>query len=382
MQKARIAVSTLFFVNGFVYANWTARLPEIQRYFGLDNTSLGTLLLVAAAGALTAMPLAGWITASQGTKRIILLAGLSFCIFVAFIPIFPNVYLAGAILYFVGFSTGAMDVAMNGQAVEVEKLYKKAIMSSFHAIFSIGMALGAGSGALFAKFGIELPIHFLSISILGLISIVLAIFFLVPDSPISQNEEGESSFRLPTKAILPLGIIGFCGMSGEGAMSDWSAIFMNTVVGQNESISALAFGTFGVSMTIGRIFGDYFTNLVGKRKLLIIDSILAILGLGLALAFATPFPTLLGFFIIGLGLSTVVPIVYSTAGNTPGVSPSTGIAMATTIGYAGFFVGPPLIGFLADLAGLRLALVFVWSLFILMFLLVLRFIPGIQTKQQ
>lgn len=375
MKQARIAISTLFFVNGFVYANWTARLPEIQQYFGLDNSSLGTLLLVAASGALTAMPLAGWLTSSLGTKRIILITGICFCLFVGLIPLFPSVYYAGLILYFVGFCSGAMDVAMNGQAVEVEKMYKKSIMSSFHAIFSIGMALGAGAGALFAKYEISLNAHLLSIAGLGLISLIASLFYLVPDSPVERSKGGDG-FMLPTKAIVPLGIIAFCGMSGEGAMGDWSAIFMNKVVGQDKAISALAFGTFGVAMTIGRIFGDYFTNLFGKRKLLILDSILSIIGLGITLAFATTFTTLIGFFVIGLGLSTVVPIVYSTAGNTPGVSPSAGIAMATTIGYAGFFVGPPLIGYLADLAGLRMALLFIWVLFILMLILILMYIPS------
>ncbi len=371
LSLQRVAVSSLFFVNGFVFANWTSRLPEIQRFFGLSNSSLGTLLLVAALGALTAMPFAGWLTTTYGTRRIILISGLAFCLFVALIPIYPHVYVAGLILYFIGFNSGAMDVAMNGQAVEVERRYKKAIMSSFHAIFSIGMALGAGAGALFAKSSISLPRHFLVIAALGLVVVWVSYFFLVNDK--KSLQKGSSSgvqFRLPTRAILPLGLIGFCGMSGEGAISDWSAIYMNRVVGQSESVSALAFAAFGVSMTLGRLFGDYFTNALGKRRLLILDSLLAILGLGITLLFAGTFSTLLGFFIAGLGLSTVVPIVYSTAGNTPGVSPGSGIAMATTIGYTGFFIGPPLIGYLGDQIGLRTGLLYVLGLFLTMLILV------------
>nr|MCU0324560.1 MFS transporter [Spirosomataceae bacterium] len=141
---------------------------------------------------------------------------------------------------------------------------------------------------------------------------------------------------------------------------------------QTEAFGAIAFGAFGVAMTIGRIFGDYFTLKLGKRKLLIFDSALSVVGLTIVLSFSSEWLALVGFFLVGLGLSTVVPIVYSTAGNTEGVIPSVGIAMATTIGYAGFFVGPPTIGFLADTFGLRIGLGFSLALFLIMLLLVSR----------
>jgi MFS family permease len=211
----------------------------------------------------------------------------------------------------------------------------------------------------------------LLISLIGLISHLLVLRHLIRDQ-VERNTAGGGHFQLPTKAILPLGIIAFCGMLGEGAMADWSAIFMNTVVGKNETFSALTFGTFAAAMTIGRLFGDHFTGRYGARQVLMIDSSLAIAGLGLLLAFPLAWTTFLGFFLIGLGLSTVVPIVYSKAGNTPGVGPSAGIAMATTIGYTGFFVGPPVIGFLSDLYGLRIALTMILLLFATMGLLVRR----------
>jgi len=255
-------------------------------------------------------------------------------------------------------------------------------MSSFHALFSIGMALGAGAGALFTKFEITLLSHFQMMAIFGVLAMLWAAFNLVPDSPeISTSSEGESShFQLPTKAILPLGLVAFCVMTGEGAMADWSAIFMNKVVGKDEFFSALAVGSFGAAMTIGRLFGDYLTEQLGKNKLLIYSSLLSIAGMALVLGYVSTGTALAGFFLIGLGLSTVVPIVYSTAGNMEGIEPSVGIAMSTTIGYAGFFVGPPLIGFLSDQIGLRLALCFVLFLFVIMLLLVLRIYRKEQMK--
>lgn len=373
MWSKRVAVSSFFFVNGFLYASWTSRLPEIQRFFNIGNAQLGTLLFVLAIGALISMPFSGWLTTRLGSHRITQIAGLVFCALVMLITIYPDIRLVSVIFVFVGLASGAMDVAMNGQAVYVERLWNKPIMSSFHAVFSIGMALGAAAGALFAKFHFQLQTHFMIVGGVGLTWLIFASIYLIKDEQSeSKSTESESHFVLPTKAILPLGIIGFCGMTGEGSMADWSAIYMNKVLQQTEAFGAIAFGAFGVAMTIGRIFGDYFTLKLGKRKLLIIDSVLSVVGLGIVLSFSSEWLALGGFFLVGLGLSTVVPIVYSTAGNTEGVIPSVGIAMATTIGYAGFFVGPPTIGFLADTFGLRIGLCFSLTLFLIMLFLVSR----------
>jgi len=370
--KNRIAVATFFFVNGFLFANWTARLPRVQQFFDISNAQLGSLLLFAATGAVIAMPFAGWLTMRFGSHRITKFAGFFFCCIIPLLPVTNIVWFAAILFFIIGFSNGSMDVAMNGQAVEVEKRWQKPIMSSFHALFSIGMALGALVGAFFANIKMPLFNHFLIVAAAGLVANVLASFFLIREAP-KKNAAGDGGhFRLPTKAILPLGIIGFCGMTGEGAMADWSAIFMTSIVGTTETLGAIAFGVFGTAMTIGRMFGDYFTLKLGKSKLLIVDSILAILGITLLLGFAGKITAMAGLFLMGIGLSTVVPIVYSTAGNMKGVAPSVGIAMATTIGYTGFFVGPPTIGFLADIFTLRIALLFVLLLFGIMLSLIIQ----------
>jgi MFS family permease len=208
---------------------------------------------------------------------------------------------------------------------------------------------------------------------MGFLVCIWATMHLIPDAPTKTTTQstGKSSFRLPTKAVLPLGIIALCTMMGEGAMADWSAIYMHKVVGKNEFYSALAFGSFGTAMTIGRVFGDFFTAKLGKFSTMLFSSLFAIVGLTLAIGFVSLETTLIGFFLVGLGLANVVPIIYSTAGNTQGVEPSVGIAMATSIGYAGFFVGPPAIGFLADAFGLRIGLVFSLMLFVVMLFVIL-----------
>lgn len=373
MRANRIAVCIFFFVNGFLYGNWTARLPAIQGFYDISNSMLGGLLFTMAVGAVIAMPFAGWLTTRFGSKTITQVGGILSCIIIPYLVFTSNLTVVGASFFFLGLCVGATDVAMNGQAVFVERAYGKAIMSSFHAVFSIGMALGAGSGALFAKFEVGLLSHLTLAAVLGGIACIGAAFYLIDDTPEDVGKTGEgSSFVLPTKAILPLGIVGFCCMAGEGAMADWSAIFMNKVIGESEYFSAIGYGIFATAMTIGRVFGDYFTEKMGKYKLLIYDSLLSVSGLAIVLLFATTWTTLVGLFLVGLGLATIVPIVYSSAGNMKNVEPSVGIAMATTIGYAGFFVGPPTIGFLSDVFGLRIGLGFILILFIAMLFLVLK----------
>ncbi|MDW3195217.1 MAG: MFS transporter [Cytophagales bacterium] len=370
MKHQRIAVSAFFFINGFTHANWASRLPELQTFLGISHSGLGSLLFVMACGALFAMPFTGALTARFGSHKVCQFTGILLAFVSASIALQNNLYVEGVIFMITGFANGSMDVAMNEQAVLVERAYQKPIMSSFHAFWSIGMAIGAGSGAIFAKAGIPLKVHMFVIAGFALISFLWASNKLIKVQKAAE-ENKPPAFILPNSIIAPLGFIAFCGMLSEGSMIDWSAIYINEVVGSSKTISAISFGVFGAAMTLGRIFGDYFTLRLGKKKLLVIDSILAIVGLSVVLLFPVMPITTIGLFLIGIGLSTIVPIVYSTAGNTPGVSPGIGISMATTIGYSGFFIGPTSIGYLGDHYGLRIALVFTLVLLLLMFVLIL-----------
>ncbi len=372
MNLNRLAVAAFFFINGFFYGNWTARIPEIQRLLNINNSVLGTLLFTMALGAIIAMPFSGFLTTRFGSKRITQFSGFMFCAMIALLCMWQNIWVVGAIFLTIGIANGSMDVAMNGQAVYVERAMSKVIMSSFHAMFSIGMVVGAALGAGFSNLEISLLSHFWIAAAVGGLALLWASQHLVEDTPNESKNEESSHFVLPTKAILPLGIIAFCCMTGEGTMADWSANFLKNIVGTTDYIAAFGVATFSAAMTVGRIFGDYFTEKLGKRKLLFVESILAFTGLAIAIAIPSLTTAFLGFFLVGLGLSTIVPIVYSTAGNTEGVAPSVGIAMATTIGYSGFFIGPPVIGFLADMFNLRVGLSFTLLLFAFMALLVSR----------
>jgi MFS family permease len=368
LKIQRITVSAFFFFNGFLYANWASRLPELQELLNISHGSLGNLLFILAIGAVIGMPFTGWLALNFGSAFITKVFAIVLCFAISMIAFPPNLGLESVVFFIIGLSNGGMDVTMNEQAVLVERLWKKPIMSSFHGLWSVGMATGAGTGALFSKSQTDLSAHFITIGVISLAALMWASRFLIKER--FTKTGNERTFVLPKRMIVPLGLIAFCGMLSEGSVADWSAIFMNRVIGASESFSALAFGAFGAGMTTGRFTGDYFTMRFGKKKLLLADGLLAITGLAIALGFVSVGSTFLGFFLAGLGLATIVPIIYTTAGNAPGVSPSIGIAMATTIGYAGFFVGPPVIGYLADGYGLRIGLAFPLLLLAIMLVLI------------
>ena len=216
-------------------------MPEVQDHFGINHSLLGTLLLVISSGAVISMPFTGWMTIKLGSYRITQIFGLMATLMVPLMLVSDNYWLVLPFFFFCGFSFGATDVAMNAQAVYVERMYNRPIMSSFHAIFSIGTALGGISGAMFSKFEIPLFEHLIYIATFCFIALLTASFFLINDQPDKSQKKESEGFVLPNKAILPIAILAFCGMTGEGSLSDWSALYMNEVVGQPEDFSCLLY---------------------------------------------------------------------------------------------------------------------------------------------
>ncbi|MEJ0057755.1 MAG: MFS transporter [Bacteroidota bacterium] len=258
-----------------------------------------------------------------------------------------------------------LDVAMNSQAVMVEKQMGKPIMTSFHAVFSIGMMIGALAGSLFTKISSGLFIHFITVSSISVAIVFIARYYLIHDKPESKEVEGPA-FRLPNAAMVSIGIIAFCSMLGEGAMADWSTNYMENISKADPALAPLGLSAFALAMTIGRVFGDGARIRFGDRALMIGCGIVATIGLSIAVIFIHPFAVIAGLFVVGLGLSAVVPIAYSIAGHTKDLPPGVGLAMVTTVGYSGFLFGPPIIGLLANLETLRWALVLVILLFVVM----------------
>lgn len=365
MSFPRLAVKILFFVNGFIHANYFSRLPRIQEHFGVDNGMLGVLLLSTSVGALLAMPFTGWLIMRNGSRRVTVVSALFYCALVPFIPLMPTFAWALPLFFIIGLATGTMDVAMNAQAVMVEQQLQKPIMTSFHALFSIGMMLGALCGALFTTLNTTLFTHLATITVASLIAAFVARRYLIHDAP-AAHDKSVPAFRMPSKALVSIGVIAFCCMLGEGAMADWSTNYMENIAKADVSIAPFGLSAFALAMTIGRLLGDGARLRYSDRRLMIICGFVALAGIAVVIGFPYPVIAIGGFFIVGIGLSVIVPIAYSVAGRTPNLPSGVALAMVTTVGYSGFLFGPPIIGFLADLFTLRYALTLVGALFLLM----------------
>jgi predicted MFS family arabinose efflux permease len=366
MNKSRIAVSLIFFINGFIFANWVARSPELQLIYRLNNSDFGNLLLSMALGALVAMPFSGGLIARLGSRKITIGATFTFCILVIAIPFMPFFTILSLLFVLIGISTGMMDVAMNAQAVLVEEDLKKPIMSSFHAAYSVGNVVGAASGALFAKLMIPLAFHVFAVCCVGILVASWSVQHLIVETVNTVKKSNTSTFQLPNKYLLALGLIAFCCMFGEGAMSDWTTIYLHKNIGLDKASAPLGYLCFTIAMTIGRLFGDYFRQRFGDTNILIFNSLLTVIGFLIVLLNVNLVVICVGFLWVGLGLSIIVPIAYSRGGSAPDLPPGVGLAMITTIGYGAFLMSPPLIGYLSDALGLLTAFWVVFALFVLM----------------
>jgi MFS family permease len=365
VSPSRVAVKIIFFLNGFVHANYYSRLPRIQELFAIDNGVVGLVLLSSSIGALMAMPFTGWLIIRNGSRKITIFGAFFYCSLIPLISWMPSLWALIALFFILGISSGMLDVAMNSQAVMVEKQLNKPIMTSFHALFSIGMALGAVGGAFFTKLGTGMFIHFASVSAISLVTVFLARYYLIHDKPHSRATE-EPAFRLPNAAMVSIGVIAFCSMLGEGAMADWSTNYMEHIAHAERAIAPLGLSAFAIAMTLGRILGDNARVKFGDRSLMIVCGLVATFGLTVVITSIQPFIVIAGLFIVGIGLSAVVPIAYSIAGHTKDLPPGVGLAMVTTVGYSGFLFGPPIIGFIAQWQNLRVALGLVAILFLVM----------------
>ncbi len=351
---ARLAVASVFFVNGAVLANWVARIPEVQQRLGLSNGALGVALLGTAVGALLAMPTTGWLVARLGSSPVTKIAALAYCGALPLLALAPDLPLLALALVVFGALNGAMDVAMNAQGIAVERLYSRPIMSSFHGMFSVGGIAGAAGGGILASLGVNPFPHLLGAALLlGMVAVV-ASRQLLP-ACVDSVTTGPL-LALPTRSLIKLGIVAFCVMLGEGAIADWSGVYLRRTLETGPGLAAAGYAVFSLTMAVCRLTGDRLAQSLGSVRMVRLGGIVAATGLGLSLVIAQPIAALIGFAIVGVGFSCIVPLVFSAAGRTPGIAPSLALAAVTTTGYFGFLFGPPLIGFAADFLTLRVAL--------------------------
>lgn len=358
-QAARLSVSTFFFLMGLCFASWASRIPDIQEHLNLNAGELGSILLGMPLGSILSLAPAGWLVTRIGSRRVTFWALL---MYVGVLPLLGFVStgweLAGA-LFLYGIAGDIVNIAVNTQVVGVENGLRKPIMSSCHGLFSLGAFAGSALGGIAVSLRIAPGYHFLAVTALSGIGAIISVRSLLNTDRREAGSEKTPLFVWPDKALLLLGMIAFCCMLTEGAMADWSSIYFKESGGL---VSSLGYTAFTITMAAGRFFGDWLTVRLGLRKMLQYSGLSIATGMALAVGLPLPHVVIAGFLVVGLGVAVVVPLVYSEAGRSETMSAGIALAAVSTVGYTGFLMGPPLIGFVAEAATLRVALALVIAL--------------------
>ncbi|HKG94476.1 MAG TPA: MFS transporter [Gemmatimonadaceae bacterium] len=362
---ARAAVSAIFFLTGAGTANWAVRIPAVQERLALSEGALGVALLGVSVGALVAMPVAGRLVARRGSRPVTWAAAAAFAAALALPPLAPSLTTLALSLVVLGLTNGMLDVAMNAQAAAVQRRYREPVMGRIHALYSFGGLVGATVGGRVAAHGVGAAPHLAAVGLaLGLGASAAALGMLPARA--DAVPEHRSSLVRPTRALALLGVVAFCVLFGEGAMANWSAVYLREVGGAGPGLAAAGFAAFSLTMAAGRAAGDALTTRLGAARLARAGGVVAALGVAAAMAVPRPWAAVLGFAAVGAGLSSVFPTVLAATARLPGVVPGAAIAVVSMCGYSGLLAGPPLIGAVAGALTLRggLALAGITSLVI------------------
>ncbi|GHH51437.1 MFS transporter [[Pseudomonas] boreopolis] len=356
------ATRAMFLLSGIAMAAWAPVVPYIKSDFGLDAGELGLVLLAFGAGSMIAMPLGGLLSHRFGSRRVIVASALALCLGLPAIALAPSVpLLVLALLYFSG-SLGILDVAMNAHGVDAEKHAGRAVMSSFHGLFSLGGLVGAAGMSALLGSGLPLLASTLLVSMLLFALLLWQRGGLMVQAPPAAESV---PLRLPHGPVLTLGVFCFIVLMAEGAMLDWSAVLLRDHHGLPAASAGLGYAAFSVAMAAGRFTGDHLVGRFGPVRIVAIGAALAASGLLLATLSSGAGAGLLGCVLTGLGASNLIPVIFGSAGRLPGTSPAVALATLTTLGYTGLLAGPALIGFLAHASSLPAALATVAALLLL-----------------
>jgi MFS family permease len=360
LRSARISVLAIFFLHGAVFATWVSRIPAVKAGIGLSTGQLGLALLGIAAGCMVAMPLAGWLVSRCGSRPVTACSSLCFCAALALPAFATSQATLSAALLVMGLAAGAMDVSMNSHAIAVERIWGRPLVSGFHAFFSIGGIAGAALGGVAAAAQITPQAHFLIASIAAEAIMLAAAPGLLPGS-VDAVPPDHRKLRI-SRGLMGLAALAFSFFLVEGAMADWSALYLAGSIGAGAGTSAAGYAVFSAAMTIGRLSGDFLRRRFGPALLIRGGSMVASVGMAIALALPRPEPAIFGFLLVGAGCSIVVPIVFAAAGALGRPASGAALAFVTMSGYAGLFAGPPSIGLAAEWTSLRAALGIVLAL--------------------
>jgi predicted MFS family arabinose efflux permease len=353
--RPRAAITTVFFVDGALFASWASRIPALSDRVGADPGVLGLALLAPAVGALLAMPLVGRLLPGRSSRAFCRVAVAALAVAILLPGLAPSVPALTGALFLVGVANSTLDLTMNAQGVSIERDLRRPILSSLHAAFSFGGFAGAGLGALAATLDVA-PLPHLAVAgvLFGIPGFAATRYLLPRDVDADAQSPALVWRRVPLRLAL-LGIACFFCLMAEGGASDWSAKLVRDGLGGSAALGAIAYAVFSVAMGSGRLAADRLWARWGTARLLRLSGTLAAAGFAATLAIGTATSAIAGFAALGLGLSGVVPTLFRAGADEPGVPTGPALAVVSSLGYLGFLVGPPVIGGVAQLTSLRLA---------------------------
>ena len=352
-RTIRIASAVFFFVSGFGYTTWASRIPSIQHQLHLNEAQLGAALFAIPIGLMVTMPFTGRLLSNFSSSKIMLIGAIAFNIMLGLLG-YSNLYWQFiVVLFFFGSSRNLLNLSMNTESVGVQALYSKSIITTFHGIWSLAGLAGAATGYLMVYLNVLPQWHLMGVSV---VLCFLSLYFspgTLHQEP--QQQEKKPVYSLPDKQLLKFALICFAAMACENVMYDWSGIYIQKAVQASKATATAGFVVFMIAVTIGRFTGDRLVGRWGTKVLLRNSGVLIITGFALTVLLPYAAPAIAGYSLVGLGVSCVVPLVFAAAGRSKTMNGGVAIAAVSTVGYLGFLMVPPLVGFIAQAANMRLA---------------------------
>jgi MFS family permease len=353
-KRIRIAVALVYFCMGLCFASWASRIPDIKSALHLNDGMLGSILFALPVGQFLMMPFSGKLVTHFGSRRVILFALPLYTICLSNIGLVKAGWQLALALFLFGLAGNMCNISINTQGVAAERLYERPIMASFHGGWSLAGFTGALIGLLMINLKIPPYWHFLTVIMIVWIIVWINHPFLIQGkSGFNKDEPKRKFFSRPDKILLQLGIIGFCSMASEGAMFDWSGVYFKDIVKAPSSLVILGYTSFMIMMATGRFVADSIIIRIGRKRLLQICGVMISSGLFISVLFPYLISCTFAFMMVGLGVSSIVPTVYSAAGRHGKVPAGIALATVSSVSFLGFLMGPPLIGYISQMAGLR-----------------------------
>ena len=361
LNRIRFAVGMFYFGMGLSFATWASRIPDIKTALHLTEGDLGSILFALPMGQLVIMPFSGKMVTKFGSHRILIFSLIMYVLCLANLGLATTVLQLSLGLFLFGLFGNLANIAVNTQGVYTEVLFKKTIMSSFHGMWSFAGFTGALVGLGMLTLNLSPLHHFLIVGAVVLFMVAFNFKFLVRAKEKIKTKTGEKKklFVKPDSALIWLGVIGFCSMASEGVMFDWSGVYFKDVVQAPGPLVVLGYTSFMIMMASGRFLGDGMINKFGRERVMQISGVMISAGLFTAVFLPYIIPCTIAFMLVGLGVATIVPTVYSMAGKNPTVPPGEALTIVSSVSFLGFLMGPPVIGHIAQNFGLQFSFAFI-----------------------